>query len=128
LAVGWSQRARADLGAIFAHLAADNRGAAERWIGRIANVAAELAATLGSMLARPAEAKKTLDNLLAAPAVIHATSKLIVVEVAPAGTRRERAAFTELLRPLNARKLSLPGDPARRSLRFKLQLEGDEAL
>jgi plasmid stabilization system protein ParE len=35
LAVGWSQRARADLGAIFAHIAVDNRGAAERWIGRI---------------------------------------------------------------------------------------------
>jgi toxin ParE1/3/4 len=35
LAVGWSQRARADLGAIFAYIAADNRGAAERWIGRI---------------------------------------------------------------------------------------------
>ncbi len=94
----------------------------------IANIAAELATSLGPMLARPAEAKKTLDNLLAAPAVIHATSRLIVVELAPAGTRRERAAFTELLRPLNARKLSLPGDPARRSLRFKLQLEGDEAL
>jgi toxin ParE1/3/4 len=35
LAVGWSQRARADLGTIFARIAADNRGAAERWIGRI---------------------------------------------------------------------------------------------
>jgi len=35
LAVGWSQRARADLGAIFAHIAADNRSAAERWIARI---------------------------------------------------------------------------------------------
>ena len=35
MAVGWSQRARTDLGAIFAHIAADNRGAAERWVGRI---------------------------------------------------------------------------------------------
>jgi hypothetical protein len=35
LAVGWSQRARTDLGAIFSHIAADDRGAAERWIGRI---------------------------------------------------------------------------------------------
>ncbi len=63
------------------------------------------------MLARPAEAKKTLDNLLAAPAVIHATRRLIVVELTPAPTRRERAAFVELLRPINARNLSLPGDP-----------------
>jgi len=35
LAVDWSQRARADLGAIFAYIAADNRSAAERWIARI---------------------------------------------------------------------------------------------
>jgi toxin ParE1/3/4 len=44
LAVGWSQRARADLRAIFTHIAVDNRGAAERWIGRIlehADLAAE---------------------------------------------------------------------------------------
>lgn len=92
----------------------------------IANISAELATALGPMLARPAEAKKTLDNLLAAPAVLHATRKLLVVELAPAATRRERAAFVELLRPLNARKLTLPGDPARRPLRFKLQLDGDQ--
>lgn len=94
----------------------------------IANVVAELAAALGPQLSRPAEAKKTLDNLLAAPAVIHATRNLIVVELAPAGTARERAAFVELLRPINARRLSLPGDPARRPLRFKVQLERDEPL
>ncbi len=92
----------------------------------IANIVAELATTLAPMLPRPAESKKTLDNLLAAAAVIHATRRLIVVELAPAGTRRERAAFVELLRPINARRLHLPGDPARRPLRFKLQPEGDE--
>jgi len=92
----------------------------------IANIVAELATTLGPLLARPAEAKKTLDNLLAAPAVVYATRKLIVVELAPAGTRRELAAFSQLLHPLNARKLSLPGDPARRHLVFKCQIEGDE--
>jgi hypothetical protein len=92
----------------------------------IANIVAELATTLGPFLTRPAEAKKTLDNLLAAPAVLHATHKLVIVELAPAGTRQELIAFGELLRPINARKLSLPGDPARRPLRFKLQLERDE--
>jgi hypothetical protein len=92
----------------------------------IANIVAELAATLGPLLARPAEAKKTLDNLLAAPAVVYANRKLIVVELAPAGTRRELAAFRDLLRPLNARKLSLPGDPTRRHLVFKCQIEGDQ--
>jgi hypothetical protein len=94
----------------------------------VANIVAELAVTLGPLLPRAAEAKKTLDNLLAAPAVIHATRSLIAVELAPAGTRRERAAFLEVLRTINARKLSLPGDPARRPLHFTLQLEGDEPL
>ncbi len=94
----------------------------------LANIVAELATTLGPMLPHPAQAKKTLDNLLAAPAVIHATRRLIVVELAPAGTRREREAFVQLLRPLNARKLTLPGDSARRPLVFKIQLEGDETL
>jgi len=92
----------------------------------IANIVAELATTLGPFLARPAQAKKTLDNLLAAPAVVYATRKLIVVELAPAGTRRELAAFRELLRPLNAQKLTLPGDPARRHLVFKCQTEGHD--
>jgi hypothetical protein len=92
----------------------------------IANIVAELATTLAPMLPRATEAKKTLDNLLAAPAVIHATRTLIVVELVPAGTRRELGAFVEVLRTINARKLSLPGDPARRPLRFKLQLERDE--
>ncbi len=44
MAVGWSRRARADLGVVFPHIAADNRGAAERWISRIlkhADLAAE---------------------------------------------------------------------------------------
>ena len=94
----------------------------------LANVIAELATTLAPMLPRPAEAKKTLDNLLTAPAVIHATRRLIVVQLAPAGTRREREAFVELLRPLNARKLTLPADSARRPLLFKIQLEADETL
>jgi hypothetical protein len=58
----------------------------------------------------------------------HDFGEPIVVELIPAGTRRERAAFVELLRPINARKLSLPGDPARRPLRFNLQLEGDEPM
>jgi toxin ParE1/3/4 len=35
VAVEWSERARDDLRAIFAHIAADNRTAAERWISRI---------------------------------------------------------------------------------------------
>ena len=35
MAVAWSDRARDDLRAIFAHIAADNRSAAEQWVARI---------------------------------------------------------------------------------------------
>ena len=35
MAVEWSERARDDLRAIFAHIAADNRATAERWVSRI---------------------------------------------------------------------------------------------
>jgi hypothetical protein len=94
----------------------------------IANVESELAAVLGPHLARPAEAKKTLANLFVAPAVLHATSRTIVVDIAPAGTKRELRAFDTLLAQLNARRLTLPGDPDRRPLRFRTQVERDGGL
>jgi hypothetical protein len=94
----------------------------------IANVESELAAILGPNLPRPAEAKKTLANLFAAPAVLHATSRAIVVNIAPAGTRSELRAFDTLLAQINDRRLTLPGDPDRRPLRFRTQVEGDGAL
>jgi hypothetical protein len=94
----------------------------------IANIIAELATTLGPHLSRAAEAKKTLDNLLAAPAVVRVNRNHIVVNLLPAGTRRERAAFANLLKPINARKLTLPGDPARRPVRFEVHIEGDRQL
>jgi hypothetical protein len=93
-----------------------------------ANVESELATTLGPHLARPAEAKKTLANLFAAPAVVHATSRAIVVNLAPAGTRRELRAFRALLTLLTAQRLTLPGDPTRRPLCFRTQVERDGAL
>jgi plasmid stabilization system protein ParE len=43
LAISWSERARADLGAIFARIAADSGSAAEGWISNILKQA-ELAA------------------------------------------------------------------------------------
>jgi hypothetical protein len=94
----------------------------------IANVESELATILGPHLARPAEAKKTLANLFAAPAVVHATSRAIVVNIAPAGTKRELRAFGALLDHLTAQRLTLPGDPDRRPLRFRTQVEGDGGL
>jgi transposase len=85
----------------------------------LANVESELAAMLGPHLPRPAEAKKTLANLFAAPGVVRVSSRYVTVQLAPAGTRRERRAFDVLYRALNAAKLKLPGDPAGRSLRLR---------
>jgi hypothetical protein len=84
-----------------------------------ANVEADLAAALAPHLPRPAEAKKTLANLFAAPGRVRVGLRTIAVDLAPAGTATERAAFRELLAALNREKLSLPGDERRRRLRFR---------
>lgn len=87
----------------------------------LANVEAELAARLGCHLSRPAEAKKTLANLLAAPGRVRLSRDRISVTLIPAGTRRERGAFATVLDELNRLNLNLPGDPSRRPLRFRTQ-------
>ena len=84
-----------------------------------ANVEADLAAALARHLPRPAEAKKTLANLFAAPGRIRVGLRTIAVDLAPAGTAAERAAFRELLAALNREQLSLPGDTRRRRLSFR---------
>jgi transposase len=84
-----------------------------------ANVEADLAAALAPYLPRAAEAKKTLANLFAAPGRVRVGLRTIAVDLAPAGTALERAAFRELLAALNREKLSLPGDARRRRLRFR---------
>jgi hypothetical protein len=85
----------------------------------LANVESELATMLGPHLQKPREAKKTLANLFAAPGVVRVSARYVTVDLAPAGTRREQRAFEVLYGALNAAKLKLPGDPDRRSLRFR---------
>jgi len=87
----------------------------------LANVEAELAARLGSHLSRPAEAKKTLANLLAAPGHLRLSRDRISVTLIPAGTRREQRAFAAILDELNRLDLNLPGDRSQRPLRFGTQ-------
>jgi len=87
----------------------------------LANVESELAARLAPHLSRPAEAKKTLANLLAAPGHVRLTPGRIHVDLAPAATAPERDAFDRLLRELDGLHLTLPGDPERRILRFRAQ-------
>ncbi len=84
-----------------------------------ANVEADLAAALAPHLPRAAEAKKSLANLFAAPGRVRVGLRTIAIDLAPAGTALERAAFRELLAALNREKLSLPGDDRRRRLRFR---------
>jgi hypothetical protein len=85
----------------------------------LANAESELAARLGPMLPRPAEAKRTLDNLLCAPGTVTANRDTITITLSPAGTSPERHAFKQFLAELSDLPLALPGDPGQRRLRFQ---------
>jgi transposase len=87
----------------------------------LANAESELAARLASSLPRPAEAKKTLANLFAAPGRVRLTPRAIHIDLAPAASPTERDALDQLLRDLDALDLTLPGDPEQRRLRFRAQ-------
>ena len=85
-----------------------------------ANAEAELAIMLAPKLNRPAEAKKMLANLFAAPGEVTPRRGFIDVQLRPAGTRMERAAFTALLADINRLHLSMPGDQQACPIRFTL--------
>lgn len=87
-----------------------------------ANAESELAATLAPHLARPAEAKKALANLLASPGEVRVNGQSITVTLNPAGTPNEHEAFQNLLLEVNRWKLTLPGDLDRRALCFRSQV------
>jgi len=78
----------------------------------------DLAAVLAPRMRRPREAKKALQNLLAAPGAITFRARSIRVRLFPAATPNERLAFAALLKQVNTARLTLPGDPNRRPLHF----------
>ena len=84
-----------------------------------ANAESDLAAELSLHVPRAAEAKKTLANLFAAPGDIRVGKRTIAVCLSPAGTRSEQRAFSVFLNVVNRWKLTLPGDPKNRQLRFR---------
>jgi hypothetical protein len=86
----------------------------------LANSESELAARLAPHLRKPREAKKTLTNLLTAPGMVRIGRRTVTVALAPAGSASEQRAFGALLQEVTALKLTLPGDPSRRPVRFKL--------
>jgi len=88
-----------------------------------ANVESELASALAPHMSKPREAKKTLANLFAAPGRIRVGLRTIAVDLAPAAKPKERIAFGQLLKEVNRWNLTLPGDPKRRRLRFRSQIE-----
>ena len=87
-----------------------------------ANVQADLASLLAPLLTRPAEAKRVLANLFAAPGSIHVDDSRITVALQPAGTRSELRALRPFLARCSQMRLTLPADPTHRPLRFRLQL------
>jgi len=87
------------------------------------NAEANLAEVLAPHLKKPTEAKRALRNLFAAPGRVRVSARSITVELMPAGTRSELAAFERLLATVNAWKLALPGDDLRRQLVFRSQLQ-----
>ncbi len=86
-----------------------------------ANAEAELAALLALNLKRPAEAKKVLANLFAAPGDVKVNGRSISVTLQPAANKDEQKAVGVLLRRVSAMKLTLPGDSEARVLRFRSQ-------
>lgn len=87
------------------------------------NAEAELAALLSPHLPRPAEAKRALANLFAAPGRIGVGRRRITVTLSPAATAPERQAFAALFADINTRRLVMPADQERRSLHFRLTEE-----
>jgi hypothetical protein len=83
-----------------------------------ANIEADLAAVLAEHLPRPAEAKKTLAVLFAAPGRVRVGTRTIAITLAPAGSPAEHEAYGHFWKAVNRLNLALPGDPRRRRLRF----------
>ena len=86
------------------------------------NAESELALVLAPALRRPREAKKVLANIFAAPGQVRVNGKSITITLKPTGNRNELEAINELFQVVNRWKLTLPGDPSSRPLRFGSQM------
>jgi len=87
----------------------------------LANLEADYATMLARHLDRPREAKKLLAALFAAPGTVHLGSRSVTIRLMPAAGASERAALRAFLADLTRRRLSLPGDPDRRRLSWRLK-------
>lgn len=83
------------------------------------NAEADLAAGLAEHMLKPAEAKKLLANIFAAPGDLRVGDKTITLNLEIAARKNEREAIAALFQTINSRNLTLPGDSQARPLRFK---------
>ena len=83
------------------------------------NAEAELAGELSEHMKKPAEAKKLLANIFAAPGDLRVGKKSVTLHLKFAARADERRAVAELFKIINKRNLTLPGDPKSRPLCFK---------
>ena len=87
----------------------------------LTNVEADLAAMLAPRLDRPREVKKLLSTLFAAPGIVRLSSRAVTVRLMPAANDSEREDLRAFLRDVTRMRLSLPGDPDARRLRWVLR-------
>ncbi len=87
-----------------------------------ANAESDLAQLLARTMKRPRESKKLLSNILRSPGKVRVGGSSISVDLAPAATTAEAESINAFLAEVSRLKLRLPGDPRRRTLRFKSQL------
>jgi hypothetical protein len=87
----------------------------------LANLEADLAVMLAPLLDRPREVKKLLATLFTAPGTVRVSSRAVTVRLMPAAADSEREALREFLRGATRMRLSLPGDPDARRLRWVLK-------
>ncbi len=87
----------------------------------LANLESDFAVLLAKRMERPREAKKLLSTLFAAPGTILLGARTVTVRLMPAASASERVALRAFLADLTRRRLSLPGDPDRRRLAWRLK-------
>ncbi len=102
-----------------------HKGDYKMWLDTVrivcANAESELAERLALRLPRPAEAKKVLANVFAAPGDVTISRGRATVTLAPAATTAEQRAIRAFLDEVSAMNLTLPGDGRRLKLTVRLQ-------
>jgi transposase len=85
------------------------------------NAEADLAVELATAMSRPREAKRLLQNFFSAPGELRVRDTFMELTLDVAAHSREHRALQHLCRVASSWKLSLPGDPNARPLRFRSQ-------